>query len=296
MSDTAAILLGAGRSQRLGFDKILTPLAGRPVLTYSLEALAASPHVREVIVVTRPDLAGSVTALAQKWAEKKNWRIVHGGAERQDSVWAGLQAADPACTLALIHDAARPLLTVNMVDELVRAARQHGSAVCARPATDTLKEATSDGQVLNTVDRSRYWQVETPQIFRFQDILEAYRRVQEEGIKVTDDASVAEQVGLPVRLVTAGMFNLKITRPADWRLLELWLNADRGKELRHAIHQLANQLNPAVGYLPLLDKYGAESPQFRGYLEKVASSLQQTETTLHRVQALAREIHSDPEK
>lgn len=293
MSDISAILLGAGRSRRLGFDKILSPLAGRPVLSYSLEALGASAAIAEIILVTRPDIETQAAALAAQWAPGTPCRMVHGGAERQDSVWAGLQAAAPSSALALIHDAARPLLSAEMIDQLAFTAREHGSAVCARPATDTLKEATPEGLVLRTVDRSKFWQVETPQVFRRAEITEAYQKVQAEGVPVTDDASVAEHVGLPVRLATAGLFNLKITRPADWALLELWLRSARGPALRQGIHDLANKLSPAVGYLPLLEKHGSGSEKFAGYLAKVSEALREAEAALRAVQALAREVHPD---
>jgi 2-C-methyl-D-erythritol 4-phosphate cytidylyltransferase len=293
VSDTSAILLGAGRSRRLGFDKILSPLAGRPVLAYSLEALGASPHIAEIVLVTRPDIEAQAATLARQWAPGKPCRVVHGGAERQDSVWAGLQAASPSSALALIHDAARPLLSAEIIDQLVSLAREHGSAVCARPATDTLKEATPEGRVLRTVDRSKFWQIETPQVFRRADITSAYQKVQAEGVAVTDDASVAEHVGLPVRLVNASPFNLKITRPADWTLLELWLRSARGPELRRGIHELANKLSPAIGYLPLLEKYGSGSEKFATYFARVSEALREAEAALRAVQTLARELHPD---
>jgi len=294
VSDVSAILLGAGRSRRLGFDKILSPLAGRPVLSYSLEALGASPHIAEIILVTRPDIEAQAAALAQQWAPGKPCRTVHGGAERQDSVWAGLQASSPSSALALVHDAARPLLTADMIDQLAVAAREHGSAVCARPATDTLKEATPDGLVLRTMDRSKFWQIETPQVFRLTEIIQAYQKVQQEKVAVTDDASVAEHAGLPVRLVTAGLFNLKITRPADWLLLELWLAPSRGADLRLGIHELANQFSPMVGYLPLLKKHAAGNAKLEGYLDKVGEAVQRAEASLRAVQELARQVHPDP--
>lgn len=293
MNDTTAILLGAGRSRRLGFDKILSPLAGRPVLSYSLEALAASPEVKEIIVVTRPDIEQQVAALAARWAGSKPWSTVAGGAERQDSVWAGLQAASRESALALIHDAARPLLTAAMVAELTAAAREKGSAVCARSATDTLKEAEADGRVIRTVDRAKFWQVETPQIFRREAITQAYQEIQGKGVMVTDDASVAEYAGLPVHLVTAGQFNLKITRAADWVLLELWLGTARGLELRRGIHDLANRLSPLVGYLPLLAKYGGQDEKFLGYMAKCGDAVQGAEAAIRQIQMLAREVFPD---
>lgn len=295
MNRCSAILLAAGRSRRLGFDKILSPLAGRPVLVYSLEALARSPEVHEIILVTRPDIAATIMDLAATWAPEIPKRVVEGGAERQDSVWAGLQAVQNDADWVLIHDAARPLLTPTMVAELLSAARTHGSAVCARPATDTLKEASPGGEVIGTVDRTRFWQVETPQIFRKSVVEAAYRTVREKGLTITDDASAVEHLGHPVQLVPSGAFNLKITRPADWTLLELWLASPRREELRQSLHGLANQMSPLVGYLPLLQKYGGDEPKFKDYLGKVAQAVSQAEKALGEVQTQVRALHPRPE-
>ncbi|MDX6766750.1 MAG: 2-C-methyl-D-erythritol 4-phosphate cytidylyltransferase [Candidatus Methylacidiphilales bacterium] len=291
MNDCSAVLLAGGASRRLGFDKILSPLAGKPVLAYSLEALDHSPSVSEIVLVAREDTREAITRLAGGAGLAKPWRVVTGGVERQDSVWNGIQATS-ATAMVLIHDAARPLLTPGMVADLVAATRESGAVICGRPATDTLKLADSSGWIESTVDRSKYWQVETPQVFRRDWIERAYREVQEQKVNVTDDASAVERLGLPVRIVTAGAFNLKITRPADWQMLELWLSIRTGSSLRAAVHALANQASPLLGYLPLLQKYGSTEPKFIDYWEKCLKASEQIEEQLRVLQEMIRSFES----
>jgi len=292
MNGCSAVLLAAGASRRLGFDKILSPLAGRPVLLYALEALDRSAGITDIVLVSREDTADMISKLAAGADLRKPWKVVAGGKERQDSVWNGIRASAPA-DFVLIHDAARPLLSVSMVETLLASARECGAVICGRPATDTLKVADAEGRIESTVDRTKFWQVETPQVFRRDWIERAYREVQEQGIPVTDDASAVERLGLPVKIVTAGAFNLKITRPADWQLLELWLTFQRGSEFRKAVHQLANQASPLLGYLPLLQKYGGQDPKLAGYLEKCILASQGLETSVRVLQDTVHRLEKD---
>ncbi|MDR1190789.1 MAG: 2-C-methyl-D-erythritol 4-phosphate cytidylyltransferase [Verrucomicrobiales bacterium] len=223
MKTCSAILLAAGRSRRLGFDKILTPLAGRPVLHYSLSALKQSPSVAEVIVVTRADLLPQVRALAAAAAGDNPLRFILGGAERQDSVANGLREVSPSAAEVLIHDAARPLLDERVIAATLAVARARGAAVTAHRVTDTLKEADDRQRVTATLDRSKIWAMGTPQIFHRALIVSAYAKVQAERWPVTDDAAAVELSGQPVYLVENPGLNLKITRQTDWDLLELWL-------------------------------------------------------------------------
>lgn len=292
MSGCSAVLLAAGASRRLGFDKILSPLAGKPVLLYALEALGQSVGITDIVLVSREDTAEAVSRLAAGAGLRKPWKVVAGGKERQDSVWNGIRESGPS-DFVLIHDAARPLLDVSMVETLLAAARESGAVICGRPATDTLKVADGEGRIESTVDRTKFWQVETPQVFRRELIERAYREVQEQGIAITDDASAVERLGEPVKIVTAGSFNLKITRPADWQLLELWLTFQRGSEFRKAVHQLANQASPLLGYLPLLEKYGGQDPKFAGYLGKCLTAGQGLEASVRVLQETVHRLEKD---
>lgn len=290
MRDCSAILLAAGSSRRLGFDKILTPLGGRPGIVYAAEALATHPDVLELIVVTRPDLQDTLKNLIAPLCADKPCRVIAGGKERQDSVYAGLREASSGAELALIHDGARPLLSRELADRVLDRARQTGAAICGRPCADTLKETEDQSTIAATLDRSRIWQVETPQVFRRNWILEAYREVTENGVAVTDDASALETTGRTVSLVESPTLNLKITRPQDWEILEFWLSRHDGAELRKKLHEANNALTPLTGYLPFLRKYRDDSGKFAKYLDAIEKGSRQAVTSLHSAQTLARRL------
>lgn len=284
-----AILLAAGSSKRLGFDKILTLIAGKPVVQYSLDALMEADSVKEIILTTRKDLLEKFQELVK--GLKKTVKVIEGGVERQDSVWNGLQHAKN--DFVLIHDAARPMLTAEIVEKLLAEAKKIGSAICAQRATDTLKRATGEGVVLETLNRAEIWLMQTPQVFRKDLIFPAYEHVQKNKIAVTDDAAAVEILGQKAQLVDVGAFNLKITRSVDWKLVNLWLKQDSLKEIRKAVHEVCNQINPMVGYLPLLERYGGKDEKFKGYLGKIKDSTAQLQTSLQRLQQIAREACSE---
>jgi 2-C-methyl-D-erythritol 4-phosphate cytidylyltransferase len=290
VTDCSAILLAAGRGTRLGFDKILTPLAGKPVLEYSLEVFEACPDIREVIIPTRPDIEKGVAACVTRAGVTKPVRIITGGKERQDSVLEGLRACSSGCRLALIHDSARPLIHRELVEKVIRAARDHGGALCGRPCPDTLKRANDEDEAVETVDRRSIWQVETPQVFSHPDILKAYEHVVGEGLAVTDDASAWESTGRQAQLVDTAGLNLKITRTQDWEVAELWLNREAGRGVRDDLHAINNALSPMTGYLPLLEKQLPAGGTERDYVEKISASLHRTIPLIERLQDKLREL------
>jgi len=295
MKDSTAILLAAGRGTRLGFDKILTPLAGKPVLHYSLEALEGAESIAEIVIPTRPDIRDDMERCVEAAGLRKPYRILEGGAERQDSVLAGLEASAADLRYALIHDSARALVTVELIEKVLRAARDHGGALCGRPCTDTLKQCGDDQSAVKTVDRSRFWQVETPQAFEREPILAAYRKVKEEKLLVTDDASAWEAVGKQARLVDTGDLNLKITRSQDWMVAHLWLSRTSGEDLCQDIHGLNNALSPLVGYLPLIEANPA-SEKSRGYFGKINAGLDRALPLLEQLRERARAIFPKQKK
>jgi 2-C-methyl-D-erythritol 4-phosphate cytidylyltransferase len=286
MSSCSAILLAAGKSQRLGFDKILTPLCGQPVLLYSLRKLLASEWVGELILVTRKDIIPAIEKLVEEEKPNKPWRVIEGGEERQYSVFQGLQSVGDGFELVLIHDAARPLLSDLTIQKTVEAARLYGGAVAAHRASDTLKEVAESGQITQTLDRSKTWLMETPQVFHKKLITDAYGRIIAEKAMVTDDASAVERMGAKVVVVESESLNLKITRATDWQILELWLNREQGKELRHSVHQLSNDLTPLVGYMSLLGKYGGGDPKFLEYWEKCQNSTKDIQGHMREIRNL----------
>lgn len=296
MKDCSAILLAAGRGTRLGFDKILTPLAGRAVLEYSLEVFQACDEIREIIIPTRPDIEEGVRTCLSRVGIKKPVQVIIGGEERQDSVLAGLRACSEDSRLVLIHDSARPLIHVDLVARITRAAREHGGALCGRPSADTLKRANGDNEAIETVDRSRIWLVETPQVFRREEILEAYERVVREKLSVTDDAAAWELGGGRARLVETGGLNLKITRPQDWEVARLWLLREHGHELRKDLHAINNALSPMTGYLPLLKKHLPFGGKEEKYAVRIGEALDQILPRLEGLQEKIRQFFPGEKK
>lgn len=285
--DCTAILLAAGRSQRLGFDKVLTPLAGRPAFTHSLASLAAAESIREIIIVTREDIREQIETIARGIVTTKPFRVVPGGKERQDSVHAGLKNAGDSEYVA-IHDAARPLLKPETVELVLASARKTGAAIAASKATDTIKRADASGLVDSTLDRSTLWTIQTPQIFRKELILRALDHVQTSNIPVTDDASAVEALGGKVTCVEVADLNLKITRAHDWHILEQWLTEPGRIRIRRLIHDVSNLSNPLIGYLPLLERNRQNEEKFRSYLTTAQSSADKLQESLRELQSLSR--------
>jgi len=293
MNHCSAILLAAGKSQRLGFDKILTPLCGQPVLIYSLQSLLNSPLIHEVIIVTRQDIIPAIESLVAGQKPVKNVRVIQGGAERQDSVYLGLKSVAADSTHILIHDAARPLLSLSMIEKSLIACEKTGAAVVARRATDTLKKVSATDEIEATLDRSTIWLVETPQVFHKKIITESYERVITKKAFVTDDASTVELAGGTVFVVESDTLNLKITRTMDWEILELWLKKEGVLLIREDIHHLSNELSPLIGYLPLLEKYGGHDEKFLNYLSRCIDSARGVQTALHALQTKTRNLFAN---
>ncbi len=163
--------------------------------------------------------------LATQYGLNKPFRLVIGGAERQDSVWNGLEALTPATEIVAIQDGARPCTSATIISATIAAAREVGAAVAAMPVTDTIKE-TSDGKLVGrTLDRSKLWAVQTPQTFRVEVIRRALATVRQKGLSVTDDTAACELIGQPVKLVSGSAPNPKVTVPADLPYIELLLKS-----------------------------------------------------------------------
>ncbi|WP_448204777.1 bifunctional 2-C-methyl-D-erythritol 4-phosphate cytidylyltransferase/2-C-methyl-D-erythritol 2,4-cyclodiphosphate synthase [Azospirillum sp. sgz302134] len=212
MPSCIALIVAAGTGQRFGAErpKQYLDLAGRPVLRRTVEAFLRHPQVSAVQVVINPAFRDLYEAAV---AGLDLPEPVAGGATRQDSVRNGLERlAESAPDLVLIHDAARPLIAAETVSSVIGALGTHPAAIAAVPVADTLKRGR-DGLVADTVDRAGLWRAQTPQGFRFPDILAAHRATV--GLELTDDAAVAEHAGLPVALVPAREENFKVTTPDD---------------------------------------------------------------------------------
>jgi len=220
-----AIIVAAGRSQRMGgVDKVLALLGGKPVLARVINIFQMCNLIDQIVVVVSKQSLGRCQQLVAEQGWSKMTEVCPGGRRRQDSVVAGLSRLTH-CDWLVIHDGARPLLTVDLIDCGLEAARETGAAVAAVPVTDTIKVAGDDRIVTETPLRHNLWAVQTPQVFRFDIIAEAYRRAKGE---VTDDASLVEQLGYRVKLYMGSYDNIKVTTPDDLALAEvLWHKRER---------------------------------------------------------------------
>jgi len=224
---TSAIIVAAGRGTRMGpeVDKLFLEVAGRPVVAHTWLRFDRCREIDEIVLVIRAGLEAAFKEIGAGLDLTKPWRAMVGGAERQDSVWNGLQAV--SSELVAIQDGARPCTTHQVIHDTLAAARETGAAVAAQRVTDTIKESEDGALITRNVDRSRLWAVQTPQCFRLEVIRKALEAVRRKGLVVTDDTAACELIGQPVKLVPSATPNPKVTVPADLHYIELLL---RGSE------------------------------------------------------------------
>ena len=291
----SAVVVAAGRSQRMGFDKLLTPLGGRPLLVHTLERLLQTEVPAEVILVIRPGSQTEMEAVIDPLRDRLRIRFVEGGAQRQDSVYAGLQAVADSSEFVMVHDAARPFVTKELIDTVLTAAKLSDAAVCGAPCSDSLKEVAEDGLVVNTVDRSRLWTVQTPQIFRTKLLRDCYQVALATGETFTDDTAVVERSGHPVRIVLYHGVNMKVTTPADWALAEALLRGGEGEGspgvmLRKHLHDMNNHLTPLLGYAYLLTNEFEEGSRAKKFAKSIQGAAERCQVTTATIQKLVREL------
>ncbi len=219
ISKHSAIVVAAGGSRRMGFDKLTALLAGQPVMVHTIKAFLACPEIGQIIVVTTPER----WALLQAAGLSEACEMVPGGAERHHSVWEGLTKCQGS--LVAVHDAARPLISPEVIAATLAAAAQHGAAAAGRRITDTLKRVDANGIVTESLSRDGVWAMETPQTFRTALLQQAYELVLQQEATVTDEVSAVQLLGHPVHMVDAGHPNLKVTFPADLALAARLLQA-----------------------------------------------------------------------
>ena len=221
----AAVVPAAGSSRRMeGEDKILLPLDDIPVLIHTLRALSASEYIQEIVVVTREDLIVPVGQLCRDCALNKVTKVLIGGATRADSVLVGVEEVSGRAELIAVHDGARPLVTVEVIDAAIRKAAECGAAAPAVPVKDTVKRAVG-GVVVETPDRAQLFAIQTPQVFDGDMLLGALRKAVEDGASITDDCGAVERIGMKVSLTAGSYENIKITTPTDLLVAEAILRS-----------------------------------------------------------------------
>ncbi len=208
-----AVIVAAGSASRMeGTDKIMADLCGKPVIYHTAKAFQECDAIREIVIVTREDLLMAVMDACAGFS--KVTAVVVGGKDRAESVNNGLNALSKKVKVAAIHDGARPLIDWQTIDRAVRAGSTYGAAAPAVPVKDTVK-VVAGGIVKETPDRSALQAVQTPQVFDFDLIRGALVKAQEDEIKLTDDCSAVEHMGMSVKIVKGEERNIKITTPTD---------------------------------------------------------------------------------
>ncbi len=218
------ILAGGGNGSRFGGkNKLLESLDGVPVFIHSLRNfLPLAPPSQSVLVLPETVIPEFERALG-KYLPEEPVTIIPGGDHRMGSVVNGLEAMPPEVEFVAVHDAARPLASPELLLQCLDACKKYGGGVAAKPVSDTVKLCNQNNFVLETVDRSSLWTVETPQVFPKKKLLAAYRKAIQDSLEFTDDAGIMENAGEPVFLVDNPAPNLKITYPRDLALAEFCL-------------------------------------------------------------------------
>ena len=204
----------------MGFDKLMAPLCGMPVAAHSLARFERSEAVEEIVLVIRSERRAEFEKIIREQKISKVATIVYGGPERYLSVWNGIASVSPRTRLIAVHDAARPLVSSSLIDEAFALAAEKGAVSLAAPVVDTLKRADKAHQVIDSVNRTDLWGMQTPQIFRIDWLREAYQRIINSGRSVTDEVSALQEAGYPVTLICNPDWNVKITFLRDLELAE----------------------------------------------------------------------------
>ena len=215
------VIVAAGSASRMGgIDKVMAPLGGEPMIVRTVRAFQDCDAIASIVIVTREDLIRPISGLCRDMG--KVAAVVAGGKTRQESVHLGLNALPKGIKLAAVHDGARPLISWQVIDRVVRAANTYGAAAPAIPVKDTIK-VVQGGLVKETPDRSSLAAVQTPQVFDFDLLRGALRKAEEDGATVTDDCSAVERTGMKIKIVEGDERNLKVTTPMDLKIAELLL-------------------------------------------------------------------------
>lgn len=222
---TVAIIAGGGLGKRIKGDlpKQFLMLGDKPILAHTVDKFEACDLVDEIILVVPEDYMGHCSqAIVDKFDFEKVKKLVGGGKERQDSVYTGLKACPAGTSVVAIHDAVRPLVSVEKISESIRLCEKKKAVILAVPPKDTIKRGEG-GSVISTLDRDKLWLSQTPQVFEYGLILDAYQKAGEDEFIGTDDSILVERLGHEVAIVQGDYENIKITTAEDLGIAEMLL-------------------------------------------------------------------------
>ena len=232
-TSTVAVIPAAGAGLRMGGAraKQFLDLDGDPILAVTLRQFQQCGAIQSVIlVVPGAEVDSCREEIVGKYGFTKVEQVLAGGPRRQDSVRIGIEASKGNYELVLIHDGVRPIIGQELIERVVAAAKTHGAVITALPAKETVKEVDGRGIIRETRDRSRVWLAQTPQVFRYADILSAHQKAALEGWEdATDDAFLLEKMGIPVKVIEGSEDNIKVTTPHDLELARALLRIRSAK-------------------------------------------------------------------
>lgn len=238
---------GRGKRMQAGMNKAFMDLAGLPILVRTLLKFSACEAVDKLVVVVAEAEVAFVQRILQLVPGLKPWQVTVGGSERQYSVLNGIRCAGTEAEIILVHDAARPLISEETILAVIEAAKEHGGAIAAVPAKNTIKLCNDQHQVVETPDRSKLWEVQTPQGFQREILLRANAQAEQDNFLGTDDASLVERLGEPVYIVESDYRNIKITTPEDILIAEAFLAEDSVAEaMGEAFQTVGQELQQAI--------------------------------------------------
>lgn len=220
-----AVIVAAGSASRMGgIDKVMASLRGQPMIVHTVSKFQQVDAIREIVIVTREDLVDEIRDLCKPFDKVRT--VVVGGNSRQKSVEAGLRVLSKSVRLVAVHDGARPLVSLDVIEKTVHAANQYHAAAPAIPVKDTIK-MVEKSLVTGTPDRGKLQAVQTPQVFDIDLLRGALKKAETDKAEVTDDCSAVERMGMSVKIVAGDERNIKITTPVDLMIAELFMEDEQ---------------------------------------------------------------------
>lgn len=225
MTGIAAIIAAAGQGVRMGnpMAKQFLPVLGKPLIWHTVRAFEDCPDIDHIVLVLPAESVAEAIAEYKGKPFSKLRQIIAGGPNRQTSVRNGLEALPRDTDMIVVHDGVRPLVTSDLIAQTIQCARIAGACIAALPITDTLKRISEKGTIVHTLSREDLWTAQTPQTFKADLLRRAFSAIENTSFRATDEASILEYLGIPVSVVKGDSTNLKVTTPADLKIVEVLL-------------------------------------------------------------------------